>query len=222
MSLTIAEAWIQSTIHEPGAQRDAIGLFRRADAKGVDGTLLVAPELTRRGRGYLARWTADELLVLELTRRQLQSLDVKPATLFQQVGGVRTMPEIPCDLWLTLSDIRFDFSGFYDCSEPLTGSCRYAFDTDQPQPLREPALHVEYFRPDLPGVVTCLSYPPGPLSAPCGEVKFHFASILPEVAPASPGDTMILFLQLYMAQDWVNQRECQRVSNAAVVAIDIR
>ena len=132
------------------------------------------------------------------------------------------MPEIPGEFWMTLSDVRFDFADSYDCSQPLTGRCTYAFDTTQMKPLGEHARRIEYFRPDLPGAVRGTSYFPGPLIPPQGEVSFRFVPIFPEITRASSGGSLALFLQLYSAENWVSQQGCQRISNAAAVIIELR
>ncbi len=56
MSLDAATAWINQTLAKTAAQNDAVALLKEAKVSSRHATLIVAPELTRNCRAYLARW----------------------------------------------------------------------------------------------------------------------------------------------------------------------
>ena len=70
MSLKLTETRVNSTFRHPRAAQDAMDLFDKAAIQGVEATLIAAPELTNNGKGCLAHWTGEELVVLELSPSQ--------------------------------------------------------------------------------------------------------------------------------------------------------
>ena len=222
MSLAVAEAWVRSAIRQPAAQQDALRLFEQASSDQVDATLIVAPELTKKRRSYLVRWTGRETVVLELSPHQQNSFGLVPFAMFKQLEARNTMSEIPCQPWVTLSSIRFDTANSYDCSQPLTGRCTYSVDESETKSLWRCALRAEYFRPDMPRPITAFWYIDAPPSPPQGELNFRFTPIRSVMNPVDFSGPLVLFLQLCSAQDWVRQQGLQRISNVTAAVIEIR
>lgn len=220
MSLDTAITWARYALRSPAAQQDVVRLFERAAADGVEATVIAAPELTVRTKGYLARWTGTELMVLEISAGQQQSLGVRPSALFQQLEPKISIPEIPAKPWVTVSDITLKSGDVQDCYLPLAGSCKYAVDDGEDRLLCQCAFRANYFRPDLPRTITAFSFvDAAPLSRQA-ELGFRFIPITSSAQPVRIRGTVVVFIQLCTASDWARQRDCQRISNVTATAVE--
>jgi len=222
MSLDTAKNWARYALRSPAAQRDVLQLFERATADGVEATVIAAPELTVRGTGYLARWTGSELIVLGLSAGQQQSLGVRPSALFQQLEPRTSIPEIPAQPWVTVSDITLNAGDGQDCFQPLTGTCRYAVDEGENRFLSRCAVRANFFRPDLPRTITAFSFVDAASLPRQGKLGFRFIPITSAAQPVRIRGTVVVFIQLCTASDWARQQDCQRISNVTATAVEFQ
>ena len=86
MSIELALLWANTNLREPKARDAVLQHFREAKAKNVEATLLVAPDLTIANRGYFARWTGRELVVVELSFRHQRRFGLAPGALYRMLA----------------------------------------------------------------------------------------------------------------------------------------
>ncbi len=220
MSLQTAMDWARYALRLPAAQQDVVLLFERAATDGVEATVIAGPELTVRTKGYLARWTGRELIVLELSAGQQHSLGVRPSALFQQLEPRISIPEIPAKPWVTVSDITLKSGAVQDCYQALTGNCKYAVDDGEDRLLCKCAFRAAYFRPDLPRTITAFSFVDATPLSRQAELGFRFIPITSSAQPVRIRGTVVVFIQLCTASDWARPRDCQRISNVTATAVE--
>lgn len=221
MSLSLAKTWVEKTIGQPAARADALRLLNQAAVDGVDASLIVGPELSTDGKCYLARWDGLELVVLVLGQEQVDDWSINPKGLFQELHteGI-PMHDLTTEPLVALSISRIDKPA-YDGWTPLTGICQFEIDGPQHRAIENSALRVHYFRPDLPRPVTAMWYAAFPLRAPGGELRFCFPPLFSKHNPHHLFGTLVVFLQMFAAENWVNKSGCRKISNvtAAVVTL---
>lgn len=223
MSLSLAQTWVRTTVRHPQARADGLRFLERAAAGNVPGTLIVGPHLSSNRRGYLGRWDGRELLVVELNQQQQRDWQIQPQALIQHLESQpmslpvqRTEPRAA----LTLTDL--DPMETFDGNSPWSGSCTVEVDASHGPVVRNAALKATYFRPDLPRQVTAMSYVDQLLVAPGGPIRFRFPALFSPTNPQTCRGALVVFLQLFTAEDWTEQRGCCCISNVAHVALSLR
>lgn len=220
MSLELPEAWINSAFRIPAAARDAMNVFEKASADGVDATLVVAPALTHHGKCYLAHWTGQELAVVELSPEQQRAFEIKTGTLFQDLERRHEPLELPPLRRVSLKDVQIDGGIRHDVRKPLRGTFAYETQNASDSIVLQCALRVKYFRPWLPSRITGYSYVS--LVGRDGEVTFSFEPLDPARLPESFRGPLVLFLQLVTVRKWTMTDIWQRISNMLVRVIETR
>lgn len=221
MPTDIAKVWANRMLTSPGAIRDVEQLIDEAVAFDAQATLIVAPELMTNGKGCLVRWTGNELVVVELTAEQQRSLGVLPAGLSKILEPRPVNSLFPPVQSVTLADMQIDNAERHDGHQRLTGTCTCSFDDAQTYPLTSCALQVQYVRPDLACQLTSYQHFNAPLIPPRCELRFSFSPIFSKFNPVVVHKTVVLFLQLLIAQDWRSLSGCRCVSNAAAATINL-
>ena len=223
MSLTLVETWVTGMLRHPRAALDVMNLFDESAAQGVEATLIVAQELTKTGKSYLARWTGEELVVLELSPSQQLGFGVVPGGLSHVMAARHAPPTLPGVRRVTLSGIKIDDANRYDGHRRLAGKAAFEMDDAASAAVFGCALRVQYFRPNMPRQITGFSHTNGPLVPPRGELKFAFDPLFGKDNPDQVQGPMVLFFQLMTARDWTNPLDgCQRISNVAASVVEIR
>ncbi len=223
MSLSLARAWVNSTIRQSAARADALRLLDEAASRGVNGTLIVGPRLSGTGRCFLARWDGRELMVLELTDAQQRDWSVDPLGLFQQLeppalpGGAFSTENL---VSLTVANIEGAVD--HDGSTPLRGTCIAEFEPAAFHVIQNCALRAEYFRPDLPRQVTSMWYSNQDLNSVRVDLHFRFSPLFSGNNPQTCTGMLVVFLQLFTADDWSNKSGCRRISNIADTVIMLK
>jgi hypothetical protein len=221
MSLSLANLWIQQSIRSRAARDEAWQLLASATRDGIDGTLIVGPKLSVNGRCYLARWDGEELVVLELTDQQQSSWNVQPRGLYRELhGSGMPMPGLVSERLVTLAFIRLD-TPTYDAWAPLSGACRVQIERPGPLRLENLAIRAKYFRPGMKSSVTAMSYTSALLVAPGGEMKFQFPPLISPHQPYPASGPLLIFLQLFSADDWVAVSGCRKISNILPAMIQL-
>ena len=85
MSIELAVAWACRTLRIQQAADDAAHMFEQAARDDKRATILVSGQLSKDGKGWLARWTGSEVVVAELTQRQQAGLGLKPGAMSQHL-----------------------------------------------------------------------------------------------------------------------------------------
>jgi hypothetical protein len=221
MSLEAAIAWIHQTVGPTAAQQDAIALLEQANESSRHATLIVAPELTRNRRSYLARWAGGEFVVVELTAAQQAGLGVVSRGLLKDLHYPSKDCEARGESTLTLRDVQINSGDRHHRRQPLIGSCRYEFDSPQASPVSNVALRVQYFHPQLVRTLTNFAHSDRMLLPPGGEFPFSFAPL----ADGAIGDIeegwFVLFLQMLTANNWPKMTGIQPVSNITAKLIEL-
>lgn len=222
MSLSLAKTWVTVSIGKPAARADALRLLDQAASEGVEATLIVGPLLSTSGVCLLARWDGRELVVRELTLAQQQDWSVAPKGLFQQLEPIAlpraTFTSQPL---VSLTVSRLDGSDEHDGWTSLSGTCiaEPAVPTDV---IVNSALRVEYFRPDLQRQVTQMWYTNRILPSEPTTLPFHFPPLFSTKNPQTLRGTLVVFFQLFTADDWRKPIDCRRISNVADAVVTLR
>jgi hypothetical protein len=222
MSTEVAISWVERTVCNTVAKREAVSLINQAKATFRHATLIVASELTKNGRSYLARCAGTEFIVVELTAAQQSGLGVVPKGLMRELHYPAQDCELRGESRLTLSDVQIKSDGAHDRRQPLTGICRYEFDTKQAPPITRAALRVQYFHPKLARTLTSFSHCDRTIGAPGGELQFSFPPLAVEAVCDVEEGWLVLFLQLLTASDWRNLSGVQPISNITAKLIELR
>ena len=223
MSLSLARTWVNATVGQPAARADALSLLAEAASQGVHGTLIVGPRLSTTGRCFLARWDGRELVVLELTDAQQRDWSVDPQGLFQQLEP----PALPKGAFCTenlvsLTVTNIEGAADHDGSTPLCGTCIAEFEPAAFHVIHNCALRAEYFRPDLPRQVTSMWYSNQDLSSARVDLHFRFSPLFSRNNPQTCNGSLVVFLQLFTADDWTKKSGCRRISNVADTVIMLK
>ncbi|HEV7224278.1 MAG TPA: hypothetical protein VGN42_16335 [Pirellulales bacterium] len=209
-------------VANPGARRDLLKFFEAASFEGQQPTMLVGPELMKNGKGCLARWTGDELVIIELSAGQRASLGLGPNHLIHQVEP-RPIDPSPHMRAMTLDTPLVDAADSHDGYQRLTGACCYEFDAPDALPIGDCVLQVQYFRPDLAPRRIGYWHPPGnSLLPPHGEMRFYFSPLFSKDLPATVHGTLIVFLQLLTVADLHTMRGAKAASNVAAAVVNLR
>lgn len=214
MSIELAVAWASRTLRIQRAADDAAHLFEQAARGDKRATILVSGQLSKDGKGWLARWTGSEVVVAELTQRQQTGLGLKPGVMSQHLERVvdSSAPSLRHD-W-TLADVTFD-ADQVRADQPLAGGCTVGFNGPHYDQLAACALRAEYFQPDFSRQVTGYWHFDEPIRP--GRHAHRFSLPPPEV-----GGLVVVFLQLVTARDWRKLDGLRALSNTTAVVVDIR
>jgi len=210
------------SIRFPQAAWDVEDLFNKAEAQGVDATIIAAPELTTNGRGCVARWTGDEMIVLELSPKQLSGFGIQPGMLVREISSPGPGWELPHAYRVSLSDIKIDRADQIDAHSPLTGQCIYEYDDPADEFISASGLQIRYFRPDLNRQVPEYWYPiDSPFVPLKGTFQFSYPPLFSDTDTKSLKGTMVVFFQLLTGRDWHSVKGCRRVSNIAASVVEL-
>lgn len=223
MSLSLAKTWVNATVRQPAARADALRLLDRAASEDVEGTLIVGPRLSTTGKCFLARWDGRELVVRELTDAQQRDWSIDPHGLFQQLEP----PALPGTAFSTenlvsLTVANIEGAEAHDGWTPLSGTCIAEFEAAPYQVIQNCALRAEYFRPDLPRQVTSMWYSNQDLNSAHIDLHFRFSPLFSQNNPQTCHGTLVVFLQLFTANDWSKKSGCRRISNVADAVIMLK
>lgn len=221
MSLELVNSWITSAIGHPQAALEARQRVYEAACQHVAATLIVSSELTKSGHNYLAHWTGDELLVVQLSPRQKAGFNAGPATVTCELDYPSHEAQSPPLVLATLSDVRISDADSHNGRARLHGTCRYALDDPAQSGLRNCALRVRYFRPDLARQVVGYSYIDYPLIGPGGELRFSFDPLFSKGNPVEVTGPTFLFIQLIRTSGERIFTIRQRISNAVATMIEL-
>ena len=219
MSLKLAQTWVVAAFRGLQSALDAMSLFDKAAADGVDATLIMAPELMNNGKCCLAHWTGQELVVMELSASQQRAFGIAPGTMIQELALVHEPRELPPIQRINLSDVRIDDRVQRDARKPLTGIFTYEMNDPASGPALRCALRVKYFHPRMMCRVTGYSH--GNLVPPRGELPFSFDPLASAHNPDPSRGPLVVFFQLVSAQNWTILTTCQRISNVAARVIEV-
>jgi hypothetical protein len=123
---------------------------------------------------------------------------------------------------ITISDAHADEQLSYGANTPLSGTCQYEFDRPYSQAMRRCALRAEYFGPNLPRQHTAMSYIDEPIPRPRGTFRFRFAPPLIWDGPKDLAGTLLIFLQMFDAEDWAKNVGTRRISNVTFMVATLR
>jgi hypothetical protein len=222
MSLSLGQAWIQKAISKRTPQGEALRALDQASAHGSEATLIVGSRLTTSGRCYLARWDGWELTVLELNQTQQKEWNVNPLGLYQELRPISLPVQRPtADPLVSISDVCLS-TETYNGWTPMTGTCWYDFDASPGSIITNAALRVRYFRPNMPRSVTAMWYVDAGILPPDGELQFTFPQLFSENSPQLDGGTLVLFLQLLDADDWVKAKGSRTISNVTAAFVSLQ
>ncbi len=221
MSIEIAKAWSNRSLCSAGARRDVAQFLDQAAAVGGQATLLVTSEVMTGDKGCLARWTGDELVVVELSASQELSLGLPPRSVSKLLEPRPLRTHLPPERLVTLGDVRIDGEAPYDGRQPLTGICSVTFEAGASQAAGDCALQVQYVHGGLHRQITGYWYPSAPLQSWQRELRFTFSPLISSRNPLALRGTLFLFFQLFSARDWRTQAGCKSVSNVAVAAVNM-
>jgi hypothetical protein len=96
------------------------------------------------------------------------------------------------------------------------------FEVPLDRPIEKGALRAEYFRPDSPRQVMAMSYLDHPVLGQSGKVRFQLPPLISENNPDQLSGSLVLFLQLFRAEDWATQTGCQKISNVAACVVSLQ
>jgi hypothetical protein len=222
MSLSLGQTWVRKVIGPRRAREDALRLIEQAAAEKADATLIVGPGLSSNSKCYLARWDGWELAVLELGRVQQEDWNVDPHGLYQELHPAEMPLQEPvAEPLVSLAEARIG-APTYDGWTPLSGTCRFAMDQSQLSGIRSGAVRVQYFRPDLPRPVTAMWYADTILVAPGGELRFRFPPLFSDKNPHHLRGALVVFLQLFTAENWATKSGCRKISNVTFTLVTLQ
>jgi len=219
MSLKLAEMWVTSAFNGLHSARDAMNLFEKAAAEGVEATLMAAPELMNNGKCCLVHWTGHELVVLELHSWQQRALGINANTMIQELEPPANPRELPPIQHVDLVDVRVENAQHHDVHQRMTGVFRYETRDPMRGPASQCALRVKYFHPQRQRRVTGFSHIH--LAAPGGELPFSYDPLFTAQNPDPWRGPVVLFFQLVAAQSWKVLTTSQRISNVLARVIEV-
>lgn len=222
MSIELAVAWASRTLRLPRAADDAARMFEQAARDGRPATLLVSDHLSNDGKGWLARWTGSEVVVVELSARDQVGLGLAPGTLCRHLEDVADCSlQTPTASW-SLSDVVLEGSQLLRADQPLIGSCQVACEAHFQGSCEACAVRAEYFQPTLVRQVTGYSHFNGPLASNRHDYRFSFPPLVSQRNPLEINGTVVLFLQLVTARNWSRLEGLQAISNTTAVVVEMR
>lgn len=191
-------------------------LLEQAAAQGVEGTLIVGPLLSTTCKCYLARWDGRELVVRQLTEMQQQDWSIDPKGLLKQLEQP-TWPgiEIPTEYLVSLTVDHVNLDSGYDGATPLSGTCIVEFEGAAFHVISRCALRIAYFHPNLPRQVTAMWYADQNISTTRADLHFQFSPLFSPNNPQSFRGALVIYLQLFTADNWKERSGCRRISNVA-------
>lgn len=227
MSIELAVAWAVRTLRFPQAVQDAVGMFEQAARDGHQATLLVSDQLTKDRKGWLARWTGSEVVVVELPPRHQAGLGLLPSAMCRHVEGRADLSPRPLIQRLTLSDVVIDDAELVQADRPLIGKCGISFDGASYETLDGCALRVEYFQPEVPRQITGYWHLNGPIGSGRAEHRFSLPPLITQKSdsgkqPPVVSGSLVLFLQMVTADDWRNLAGLRPVSNTTAALVELQ
>ena len=222
MSLSLAKFWVNATVGEPAARDDALRLLEQAAAEGCEATLIAGPQLVKNGKCYLGRWDGRELVLRELSKTQQQDWSIEPRGLFRQLEPV-ALPQakFSSEPLVSLTVSHVERADGHDGWTPLSGTS-VVENTSDHSVILNVALRAEHFRPDLGRQVTHMWYAQDDLHSGRTMLQFQFSPLLSNQNPHICHGTLVVFFQLFTADDWSKPAGCRRISNVADTIIRLR
>ena len=223
MTLALAKAWVDTAIRQPQPRADALRAFQRAAHDRSIATLLVGRELTRSRKAFLIRWDGLEMIIVELNKHQQEAWNVGPLEMLANTEKpAMNFPIVATVPLIGITDVVFDGGVIHNGYEPLSGTCQFQFEV-RPQLLgTQWGLRLHYFHPEMKGQTGMMWYTVEPCSA-SGTLNFRFP---PFFNIDSPAETVTgpfaVFLQVFIADNWVDFRNCRKISNVASAAVEFR
>jgi len=222
MSLSLAKFWVNATVGESAARNDALRLLDQAAAEGCVATLIAGPRLVKNGKCFLARWDGRGLVVRELSKTQQQDWSIEPRSLFRQLKPVGLpQAKFSSEPLVSLTVSHVQRADEHDGWTPLSGTC-VVENTAAHSVILNVALRAEYFRPDLRRQVTHMWYAQDDLHSGSTMLQFQFLPLLSDNNPHIYPGTLVVFFQLFTAEDWSKPVGCRRISNVADTIIRLR
>lgn len=227
MSIELAVAWAVRTLRFPQAVQDAVEMFEQAARDGHQATLLVSDQLAKDRKGWLARWTGSEVVVVELPPRHQAGLGLQPGAMCRHAERRADLSPRPLIQRLTLSDVVIDDAELVQADRPLIGSCGISFDGVPYEALDGCALRVEYFQPEVPRQITGYWHLNGPIRSGRAEYRFSLPALVtqnPSAGKQPPvvSGSLVLFLQMVSADDWRNLAGLRPLSNTTAALVEIQ
>ena len=221
MPVELAKLWASTNLRQSQARASVLEHFDQAAAKRVEATLLVTPELTVSKKGYFARWTGRELVVVELSPRQQRTFGLVPGALYRLIERAPDGRELLASSLASLTNLKIDDSDCYDPERPLAGRCSCIIDPEVRTPVGPCAFRARYFHPELKRPITAFSYVDHPLVAG-GELRFSFAPLRSKNNPVVPCKSLVLLVQL-IKSDGLNANDgFHCLSNVATAIVDLQ
>ena len=222
MSLSLAKSWVNATVGVPAARDDALRFLDQAAAEGCEATLIAGPKLVKNGKCFLGRWDGRELVVRELSKTQQQDWSIGHRSLFRQLERVG-LPhaKFSSEPLVSLTVSHVERADEHDGWTPLLGTC-VVENTAAHSVIRNVALRAEYFRPDLDRQVTHMWYAEADLHSDRTTLQFQFSPLLCDNNPHICHGTLVVYVQLFTADDWSKPIDCRRISNVADTIIRLR
>ena len=214
MSIELAVAWACRTLRIQQAADDAAHMFEQAARDDKRATILVSGQLSKDGKGWLARWTGSDVVVAELTQRQQAGLGLKPGAMSQHLERAVDSSAQSLLHDLTLADVTFD-AGRARADQPLVGGCSVSFNSPRFDQLAACALRAEYFQPDFSRQVTGYWHFNEPIWP--GHREHRFA-----LPPSEVSGLVVVFLQIVTARDWQKLDGLRALSNTTAVVVEIK
>jgi hypothetical protein len=217
MTLSVAKAWVDSVIRHPQPQKDMMRSFEQAAKNQVFATLLVGKGLTRTHKAFLVRWDGLELVVVELHEQLQQIWNVDPNGILAHLSARgMILPVVATVPIVGITEVDFEGKWMHQGTTPLTGTCRYQYESRPLVPDTQWAVRLNYFHPDWKnGDCAMMSYLFQPWED-AGTFNFRFPPFRRADNPV--GDVkgpVALFLQVFAADDWVKFHNCRKISNVA-------
>lgn len=222
MSLSLAKFWVNATISEPAARDDALQLLDQAAAEGCEATLIAGPQLVKNGKCFLGRWDGRELVLRELSKTQQQDWSIEPRGLFRQLeSAALPKAKFSSEPLVSLTVSHSEHADGHDGWTPLSGTCIIE-NAAAHSVIQNVALRAEYFRPDLRRQVTQMWYSENDLHSGRTMVQFQFSPLLSAKNPHACHGAVVVYFQLFTADDWFKPVGCRCISNVADTIIRLR
>ena len=222
MSLSLAKSRVNATVGVPAARDDALRFLDQAAAQECEATLIAGPQLVKNGKCFLGRWDGRELVVRELAKTQQQVWSIDPKGLFRQLEPI-SVPrrKVSSEPLVSLTVSHVERADGHDGWTPLSGTWVIE-NTSVHSLISNGALRAGYFRPDLRRQVTQMWYVRGFLHSGKTVLQFQFSPLFSDKNPHTCHGPLVVFFQLFTADDWIKPAGCRRISKVADTAIRLQ
>ncbi len=224
MSVSLAKMWVETTLDIPGPGDDAIRILEQAANERVAITLLIGRGLTKRRRCYLVRWDGLEMLVIQLSKEQQQGWRVKATEMITELDTASmALPIVATSPEISISDVLVDGNLGYNGWEPFCGTCQFKYEERQQWAGENCALRIRYFHPGLGAQIAGMWYATGFLGSKEGSLRFRFPPLYSMNGKVEGlKGPLVVFLQMFTADNWQTQLGCRRISNVTSALINMK